>query len=79
VTTRLLCIWHIEKNVLTHSAEVFEDREAQDAFMKAWVKVVRSCTEQVYEENWNALQGKYDIVVPGLVQYIKDTWIQPWK
>ena len=47
--------------------------------MKAWVKIMHSKTEKLYEENWTAFQNAYDHLVPGLVQYIKDTWIVPWK
>src|SRR5438067_13835898 len=72
-TTRLLCIWHVEKNILTHAAEVFEKGTARDEFMKAWTKVVQSTSTQVYEDNWNTLQDTYNDTAPGLVQYIKDT------
>jgi hypothetical protein len=34
-TIRLLCTWHVEMNVLTHAAELFQKGEARDGFMKA--------------------------------------------
>src|SRR2546421_2850316 len=75
----LLCIWHIEKNILTHAAEFFEKGIARDTFIKAWTKVVHSTSIQAYEDNWNEFQNEYSATAPGLVQYIKDTWIVLWK
>src|SRR5436305_15350827 len=76
---RLLCLWHVEKNVLTHASEDFKEGEERNRFMKAWTEVMHATSEQVFEARWNAFQDQYDLLVPGLVQYIKDTWITPWK
>src|SRR5436305_8042121 len=75
---RLLCLWHVEKNVLTHASEDFKEGEERNRFMKAWTEVMHATSEQVFEARWNAFQDQYDPLVPGLVQYIKDTWITPW-
>jgi hypothetical protein len=40
---------------------------------------MHASSEQIFEDHWNAFQDRYDRQVPGLVQYIKDTWISPWK
>src|SRR5947199_3800796 len=78
-TARLLCLWHVEKNVLVHAVEEFEDGDQRNEFIKAWTKVVHATSEALFEAQWNALQDQYDQLVPGLVQYVKDTWIAPWK
>jgi hypothetical protein len=70
---RLLCTWHVEKNVLTHASEFLDKGEIRDEFMKAWTTIIQSGTPQAYEENWNELQRIYDTVALGLVQYMKET------
>jgi hypothetical protein len=74
-TTRLFCVWHVEKNVLTHVSTEFEEGEARTAFMRAWTDVMHVPTKELYKEQWNALQDKYNTIASGLVQYILDTWI----
>ena len=77
--SRLLCLWHIEKNVLIHASASFEEGEERNEFMKAWTEVMYATTEREYEDRWTTFQEKYNTTVPGLVQYIKDTWIVLWK
>jgi hypothetical protein len=76
---RLLCLWDVEKNVLTHASEDFKEGEERNVFMKGWTEVMHAPSEQVFEDCWNSFQDRYNCQVPGLVQYIKDTWITPWK
>jgi hypothetical protein len=78
-TQRLLYIWHIKKNVLVHTLKEFEKADDQEAFMKAWVKVVSSNTEEDYEKNWLALKNIFGDSAPGLVLYVRSTRFNFWK
>jgi MULE transposase domain len=78
-THRLLCICHIEKNVLVHTSKEFGKAEDRDMFMKAWSDVVSSDTEEVYEKRWAMLESIFEDSVPGLVSYIRNTWLDLWK
>jgi MULE transposase domain len=78
-TQQLLCIWHIEKNILVHASKEFEKADDREVFMKAWARVVSSDTEEDYEKNWLALENAFEDSAPGLVLYVKSTWIDLWK
>ena len=45
---RILCVWHIEKNVLVHSSQYIKDAEEREKFMKDWVNLINSPTIPVY-------------------------------
>ncbi|KAI9912827.1 hypothetical protein PsorP6_005087 [Peronosclerospora sorghi] len=52
----LLCIWHIDKNVLANIKDKLATLEEFDASMKEWAAVCRSETPEVFEERWAALK-----------------------
>ena len=53
-----LCIWHIEKNVVSECKKSFESGETEDwtDFMSRWKNVVRSTSEGEFEENLRVLR-----------------------
>ncbi|KAL4590600.1 hypothetical protein LXL04_003537 [Taraxacum kok-saghyz] len=75
-TTNLLCIWHIEKNVLAHCKKHF-DAEGFDNFMASWINVAYSTTTTMFEYNWAEFELSYQAKKVAL-EYIKKTWL-PWK
>lgn len=76
---RILCIWHIEKNVLVKAQKYFTSEEARNEFMVVWKKLVYSSTPEVFDLNWTKLQESYDNDFPELTSYLWDTWLMPWK
>ena len=44
--SKLLCIWHINKNVVKNYRPSFEDTEAWDKFYKRWEEVVNAFTAE---------------------------------
>jgi transposase-like protein len=74
-TQRLLCIWHIEKNVLVRASKAFGKKEEVQAFMKAWMEVVSSGSEAIFEKRWQTLQDTFDSQAYELVRYLKETWL----
>lgn len=75
---RILCIWHVEKNVLIYVCREIREKEAQEEFMKKWMLMISSSTEEVYQKNWEDLQETYK-QFPILLSYIQNTWLEPWK
>src|SRR5437763_15943384 len=47
--------------------------------MSLWTEPISSSTEQVYHQRWKSFQNTYDNLCPATVQYIKDTWLVPWR
>ena len=68
---QLLCVWHINKNVLTKAQREWRDadgktKEEKEAianqrseFMGRWAQIVYSKTEAEFESKWKALQTDY--------------------
>src|SRR5205809_5588886 len=77
---RVLCVWHVEKNVLSNVSSYFGEGEEdkQNEFMKAWAKVLSSGSQLDYEENWDTLYNTYWTDYSDLVVYLQDTWL-PFK
>ena len=76
---RLLCIWHVEKDVQRQAKKVFENSDDSTAFLRAWTTLINSSSYELYNENWNKLKDTYNVQVPGLVQYVKETWLNNFK
>ncbi len=61
-TTNLLCLWHINKNVLMHGQEhkVFEvDTKKETEFMSLWNQLVGSPTHNEYNIRLSAFEKVY--------------------
>jgi hypothetical protein len=76
---RMLCVWHIEKNVLVHSSQHIKNAEEQEEFMKDWINLINSPTIPVYNTRWEGLEAKYQSWYPLLLSYLQDTWLGTWK
>ncbi|XP_052623634.1 PKS-NRPS hybrid synthetase cheA-like [Lactuca sativa] len=76
-TTNLLCIWHIEKNVLAYCKKHFAHGEEFDLFMFNWNNVAYSTTITIFEQNWAKFELFYQTKKVA-IEYIKNTWL-PWK
>jgi hypothetical protein len=75
----LLCIWHINKNILAHIKGTFACSEEVDDFMRSWNIVCKSNSQQKYEDNWERMKSSFH---PSSVEirYVERTWIQPhWE
>ncbi|XP_052620945.1 protein FAR-RED IMPAIRED RESPONSE 1-like [Lactuca sativa] len=76
-TTNLLCIWHIEKNVLANCKKHFPHTEEFDIFMSSWNNVAYSTSKTIFEHNWGEFELFYQTKKVA-IEYIKKTWL-PWK
>nr|KAJ0223538.1 hypothetical protein LSAT_V11C200087300 [Lactuca sativa] len=73
----LLCIWHIEKNVLTNCKNHFAHAKKLNIFMSSWNNVAYSTTTTIFEHNWGEFELFYEMKKV-VIEYIKNTWL-PWK
>ncbi|XP_071740660.1 protein FAR1-RELATED SEQUENCE 5-like [Rutidosis leptorrhynchoides] len=76
-TTNLLCVWHIEKNVVANCKKYFGHAEDFDLFMLSWKNVVYSTTEAIFLNNWAEFEFTYTNKKDA-IEYIRNIWL-PWK
>lgn len=78
----LLCVWHINKNVLAACKPMFDTKEHWDKFYKHWQRVIYAQNHEDFTNEWDSLCTTYLEVCSderGLVQYLSQTWIDPWQ
>ncbi|KAG5558418.1 hypothetical protein RHGRI_008375 [Rhododendron griersonianum] len=73
----LLCVWHIEKNILTNCKSYFETQDNWTTFLTTWNQVISSQVEQAFNEAWNLFELLYKEKEKVLC-YIRKTWL-PFK
>jgi MULE transposase domain len=57
--TNLLCIWHINKNILKNCVNLFESRETFNMLMQDWNQVLYSFTEDQFNTSLMEFRSKY--------------------
>lgn len=75
-TAHLLCIWHVNKNVLAHCKPAFPTTEAWEAFYAAWHNVIQSKTRDALDIAWEKLKDDYYVGYDELIDYLDKTWIR---
>jgi hypothetical protein len=48
-------------------------------FVATWKAVIYSLTLAKYDNTWNALQDVYNTCILAVIQYVKKTYLNPWK
>ncbi|KAL7163345.1 hypothetical protein ACSBR2_039443 [Camellia fascicularis] len=76
-TNNLLCVWHIEKNILVNYKSYFEAQEDWSTFLCTWRQVINSQDEATYEEAWKFFELLYKENKEVLC-YIQKMWL-PFK
>ena len=74
----LLCIWHINKNIVVHCKKWYQHDEDWKEFYAAWQTVLYSDTVQKFEENWALMQFKFEDNTV-LLYYLEYKIIIPYK
>ncbi|XP_074281819.1 protein FAR1-RELATED SEQUENCE 5-like [Silene latifolia] len=73
-TTHLLCIWHIQKNIVAKCKKQFIEDEDWDMFMSTWNAVMYAETESSFEESWVLLELLYK-EKKSVILYLNETWM----
>ncbi|KAG5547941.1 hypothetical protein RHGRI_013579 [Rhododendron griersonianum] len=76
-TVNLLCVWHIEKNILANYKSYFETQDNWTTFLTTWNQVISSQDEQAFNEAWKLFELLYREKEKVLC-YIRKTWL-PYK
>jgi hypothetical protein len=56
----LLCLWHINNNVLANCKKSFNSKEEWDAFFADWKEMTYAHSEQLFWELWEQFSIKYN-------------------
>lgn len=78
-TRHILCIWHINKDVLANCKAKFGAKEDWEEFQVAWQAVVYAHTVADFALAWDVLQDKYDEYDYTICAYLQRHWIDPYK
>ena len=71
----LLCIWHVNKNVLIRLKEEFEYQDDLEACLTDWNKVLYAPTVDNYKQKWQDFLNAYEQEHPDLINYLFDVWL----
>jgi len=78
-SSHLLCIWHIDKNVLVNCRKHFDTEEVWQTFYKAWHLVMYAKTEAEYQFQWIDLQEIYGTSHERAISYLKNDLLLIYK
>ena len=73
--TNLLCVWHIEKNIVAKTKRVFQTNDSFRDFVKQWKLMMYSVDEHSFAKEMERLELNEPIEA---VDYIKINWL-PFK
>ncbi|KAK1380081.1 hypothetical protein POM88_026825 [Heracleum sosnowskyi] len=58
-TSHLLCVWHIEKNLLAKCKKKFKTKEEWDEFITSWTSVIKSSDIASFDSAWGVFVEQY--------------------
>lgn len=73
-TPNLLCLWHIEKNILAKCKPKFKEDVDWEGFLSSWTKVIKSPDESSFNEAWRLFEVQYK-EYGSVLDYIRGTWL----
>jgi len=83
-STHLLCIWHLNKNLLSNCRKYFSTSEEYDEFQKGWNALAYADTEEDYEKLFLEWEKAYKIFPNALDYFVKNHYpirkkfCKPW-
>ena len=72
----LLCVWHVNKNILTHCKSSFEIKKTWNKFYIVWQIVIYVFTFEIFAIAWIKIQNNYYTKHFDFIKYLKITWIK---
>jgi hypothetical protein len=74
-TNNVLCLWHIQKNLLANCKNLFGDDTSFEQFMEGWNMVVKSLEVDEFFDAWDAFKARYGSTHGGIT-YIESNWLE---
>ena len=78
-TVNILCVWHVNRNVLKNCKAAFDTQQEWEEFLAAWHEVVYASTSAEHEEAWQSLKTKYHDEHEEEVEYLRTIWLDEYK
>ena len=75
-SANLLCVWHVNTNVLKNCKPAFDTEEKWKEFEAAWQQVVNADFGDDFNTAWRILRQPYGKDYEAEVIYLKDTWLR---
>ena len=72
----LLCVWHINMNVLKNCKPAFDVEEDWEKFYNAWHEVINASDEEGFNTAWQTFRRKYRRDHEEEINYLKNTWLK---
>ena len=54
-SVNILCVWHVNKNVLANAKRIFQDQNEVEDAVQVWNELMSSNKTQIYNDKWKAL------------------------
>jgi hypothetical protein len=70
----LLCVWHINKNVLAKTKQYFSSSEEFETFMQSWRSLINLSTIVEYKDQLAKFETRFSLA-PAALRYVKQTWL----
>lgn len=74
----MLCVWHINRNVVANCKPCFYVKEDWVEFYAHWFRVMYAVTVTIFEAEWKSLQEVYNRYDPAICVYLTKEWIGPF-
>ena len=71
----LLCVWHINKNIVANVKKNFATNSEFDKFMKNWSGLTASKTLESFEEGWQQMVLSFGTSHDTALRYVEETWL----
>jgi hypothetical protein len=71
----LLCVWHINKNVLAKTKQYFSSNDEFEAFIQSWKSLINSSSTFEYQDQLAKFETNFSQIAPAALRYIKNTWL----
>ncbi len=75
----LLCIWHINNNVLINCKKSFVFKEAWNAFFTEWKMIMYAFSDREYKQLWDQFVNRYNLTHDECIDYLYDTYIRDYR
>ncbi len=78
IVNHILCLWHINNNVLINCKKSFNTKKEWDVFFAEWKTLIYASSKNEFNENWNVFFIKY-VSHDHCVKYLKFIYIANFR
>jgi hypothetical protein len=79
VSNHLLCLWHINNNVLINCKKHFIIKKIWDKFFSEWKKMMYASSEREYRDLWDKFVNRYNLSHFDCINYLYNTYILSYR